>query len=389
MLDMDVAAVHRPDRADRHAVVVAGAGRAAVIGRGHPRVRLVDEVVAEVEEPGLEALEEVRLALGRQRVGGRARREGLAALSALVLLAGAGDAEGDLGPAVPRLEHVIVDRPVASDAVGRLELHVVRDVAPGGGGPVPGRAADQLQHAGPELERAGVVDILRVVGGVGPGLVGVGRVVVLLLRRVAKVLDDLPARDAKPGFEDDHRLAGLGELVGGVGAERARAHHDHVGVELRLHTSTAPSPAAGTAAAVPPASRAARFGDRADALRRLAAPRLDAGRRRRRGDEVRRLDPVVDAGPRVGRTDGGVHRRLVHQRLGEGHEPGVVLGAERDRRAGVAEVPGRDDGRDRIAEARVARGRMGQEIVDRRGGGSRRPPRPVCRPCRGSRRRAP
>ncbi len=130
MVDMDDAAIHRADRADRHAVVVAGTGRAAVIGRGHPRVRLVDEVVAEVEEPGLEALEEVGLALGRQRIGGRARRERLAALSALVFLAGAGDAEGDFGQTIPGLEVVIVDRPVAPDAVGRLELHVVRDVAP-------------------------------------------------------------------------------------------------------------------------------------------------------------------------------------------------------------------------------------------------------------------
>src|SRR5471032_695010 len=50
-----------------------------------------------------------------------------------------------------------------------------------------------------------------------------------LRRRVTKVLDDLPARNTRPGFEQDHGCARARELMRDESARNPRSDDDHIG----------------------------------------------------------------------------------------------------------------------------------------------------------------
>ncbi len=120
------------------------------------------------------------------------------------------------GPAVPRLEVVVAQRPGGRDAVGVLELAEVLGPQPVQRGAVElGGAADEVVHLG--LERLPV--------GVVPGVP----------RHVLPVHEDgagipvvhLAGQEVTP-FEQQDPLAGRGQRAGQRAAARAGAYDDHV-----------------------------------------------------------------------------------------------------------------------------------------------------------------
>lgn len=113
-------------------------------------------------------------------------------------------------------EIVVLDRPVAADAVHGLHLEVVRDEAPRRGSPVPRRAAHRADVLRVELVLAlqDQVVVRRAVFRVRrPRARRVRCHEVRLVGLVAKAFDDFPARHARACLEQDHRLAGHRELV--------------------------------------------------------------------------------------------------------------------------------------------------------------------------------
>jgi hypothetical protein len=179
------AGVHRADRADGLAVVVAAAGRAALprngvaaLGNGHRSVAV-----------RVDHLREAAVAIApRDHV----HRVGAAALCRRLLrrVVRARHAHALLGAAVVGLQFVVGDGPVAPDAVDAPHAQVDRQMAPRRGRPVPGRAADHaqvaLQEAAAARTAGGDVVVLRKVEQrgrqrrlrVGEPVVGIGKPVV-------------------------------------------------------------------------------------------------------------------------------------------------------------------------------------------------------------------
>ena len=231
LLDVHDAVVHRADRADRHAVVVPATSRPAVVRAAVARDRLGHHVelrVIAVER----ALD--RLLVERQRQ--RRHRVRLLARRVQVFLGPAPHAEFLFGALVVMLDVVVLDRPVAADAVHGLHLEVVRDEAPRRRGPVPRRAAYRADVLRVELVLAlqDQVVVRRAVFRMRrPRARRVRRHEVGLVDLVAEALDDFPARHARAGFQQDHGLARHRELVRDDRACDTRPDDDDVGL-LRI-----------------------------------------------------------------------------------------------------------------------------------------------------------
>jgi hypothetical protein len=227
---MHVAGVLRTDRTDRRAVVHAAAGGPTFIGLRRARVRLIAEPEAGRARLGRKFARVRTPRHHRQRKGLGPRRKRAAPVTALIIVGVAADAERLLGARVPRLERLIVERPIAPDSVQGLNAHVVRQVPPTGAAPGPSRAADEFEHARAERDRSDIFDVL-----VGIMAAGIRETKVRLVGGVAKVLDDPPARHARTRLEHDHGLSGARESMSGETAEYSGTDHDHIGVELRAH----------------------------------------------------------------------------------------------------------------------------------------------------------
>ncbi|MNM87109.1 hypothetical protein D3C81_992830 [compost metagenome] len=200
----NAAVILRVDRADRHAVVIAAAGRAAVIGHAVTRLRADTYLVTQPGDALLKAFKTVRQRDAGQRVGAGARR---------VQFAVAGHPHLVLRLAIIRLQLFITDWPVAADAVQGFHPHVVWQQAKSLPGPVPGGAADAAQILGAVRIRAFLDQIVVVrrnkfrLRCPGFGREGFGEIA--FERRVAKQLDRLIAFDFRAGLQHQHRSAGL------------------------------------------------------------------------------------------------------------------------------------------------------------------------------------
>lgn len=186
---------------------------------------------------------------------------------------GAAHAHLHLGLVVIRLEIVIADRPVATDAVQRLQLHVIGQQAPRLRGPVPGGAADHAQIAG--LVRLGaalheVVVVRRILrmrrmrGG------RIRRLEIRFERAVAIVLDDAPAIDTRAGFEHQHVDAGFREFLRDLTGRDAGADDHDVGGSVVCHGGLVRW-VSGRGRAASPSSRARRARSSASRSRRRSA----------------------------------------------------------------------------------------------------------------------
>ena len=206
--------------------VVAAAGRARVVRTAVAR----DRFGHDVKLLGVEDIGETLVHIGeRQHVHGvrlRARRAEIDVASRPRY------PKLHFSREVPRLDGFVRNRPIAAHAVHRLELEIGRQQAPRGGSPMPRRPADKPQI----LRSIRIFTLLDQVVILGRILrmrrVRRGRIrrsKIRLRGRIAKVLDDLPARNARSRFEQDHGCAGARKLVRHETARDAGADHHHIG----------------------------------------------------------------------------------------------------------------------------------------------------------------
>ncbi|MNM86377.1 hypothetical protein D3C81_985280 [compost metagenome] len=219
------AVVHRADRADRLAVVVAAAGGPIIPGRDHAALRNGHQVVA------------VRIDhLGEHLVtvapGDHVGQVGLGSLGRALLdrVVRPGDAHGLFRAAVVGLDVVVADRPIAPYPIGGLHLEVHRQVAPAGRGPVPGGATHGLDEALVEAAGVRASEAHVVVGWEIQRRGGQRRLRIWALEvaadasleaDVAPVFDDVGAMQARARFEDQNRFSGTNQLMGDQCADDA------------------------------------------------------------------------------------------------------------------------------------------------------------------------
>lgn len=204
------------------------AGRAAVVRAAVARHRLGDHAqgrIVRVERVLDGALVE------RQRQ--RRHRIRLAARRAEFLVVRPPHAQRRFRSAVVALQVVVLDRPVARDAVDAAQLEIVRQEAPRGGRPMPRRAAHRADVLRVELVLAledQVVVVRPVLRVRRPGRGRIRRHEIHLVGLVAEALDDLPARQTGPGLQHQHRLARARQLVRHQRAGHAGTHHHDIGL---------------------------------------------------------------------------------------------------------------------------------------------------------------
>ena len=232
------------DRTYRKAVVVAATWRPAVIG---------DAAVARLRRRQVDHAD-FRGGLGETMLAGTEgnwpHRVGFRAFSiGRPLQRGVGrtaHADRVFRACVIGLDHIVAEWPVPADPIKAFQAHVIGRDTPADSGPVPGstsRIADVTLEIGAGIRPLQLKVLLVLFGGARfevrrPRLRRIGRIPVkqpYTGRKVAKILDDSPAIDARAGLEHQHGQASVQGLLRDQATDHPGSHDNNVCTIIARH----------------------------------------------------------------------------------------------------------------------------------------------------------